>query len=635
MYMTTTIHPCPSKLKYLLTTLACVFTLQGVLTDTARARDDDGEGRDRSQRLARPHRPARAMDPDWSFNKGAEFPGADGKLEKAGHDKKTAVLHYRLGCNAKVATLPDGGGDRCGRYVAMSYKPEPPIEVQPEDEPTIEMDLLNPQGVLHPGLRVKDATGQILQFQLRARTLENVDGKAWQHVQQYVGRSKQSFGGAADGVLHPPIKEIAVLAGDTGMLFPPGELQVNNIRYLPQDDAVVDLSAVQFGTGGKVFPTYVGHLAVAAHSPSNEALDKAKAVGIRIIRTDMFWDKVERNGEFNFERYDRLADALKKRGMSALWILDYGHPDHGGGPPLSEEDRKAYIAFATQAAKRYKGDATFGFEIWNEPHLAHYWKNPDPVAYGRLLLEAGRAIKAVNPQALVVSSGVGTPDVPFLVKMMSVSKSWPIDAISLHPYRKDAPENHAAFVEPMRQTLAAAGVTLPIWDTEWGYSAAVDIDRNRYGGGHDGRALKRHAQLQLRKILTQMALGTPVHTLYSLNNSGVDPFNREHNFGLLTKEDDDKPAMEALRTLHAAQSGRSFQGLAGNVPPGLHVARWAGKGDAVLAVWSDAGGRDFQLKLPKQGVTVRDMFGQVLKKGEGDAISLTEEDGVLFVSLPM
>lgn len=573
------------------------------------------------------------MDPDWSFSPGAEFPGASGKLEKAGRDKKTAVLKYRLGCNVATAALPDG--KPCGRYVAMNYKPEPPIEVEADDEPTLELDLFNPQGVLHPGLRVKDASGQILQFQLRARTLENVDGKTWQHVQQYVGRSKQFFGGANDGVLHPPIKEIAVLAGDTGMLFPPGELQVNNIRYMPQDEATLDVAALQFPAGGKVFPTYVGHLAVAAHNPSAEALDKAKAAGIRIVRTDMFWDKVERNGEFDFERYDRLADALKKRGMSALWILDYGHPEHGGGPPLSEEDRKAYVAFATQAAKRYKGEATFGFEIWNEPHLAHYWKNPDPAAYGRLLLEAGKAIKAVNPQALVVSSGVGTPDVPFIVKMMSVSKQWPIDAISLHPYRKDAPENHAAYVEPMRQTLAAAGITLPIWDTEWGYSAAADIDRGRYGDGRDARALQRHAQLQLRKILTQMALGTPVHTLYSLNNAGVDPFNREHNFGLLTKEDDDKPAMLALRTLYAAQSGRTFQGMASNVPPGLHVARWAGKGDAVLAVWSDAGGREFQLKLPKPGTVVRDMLGQAWKKKDTDGvITIKEEDGVLFLALP-
>lgn len=577
-------------------------------------------------------RMARALDASsWTFNPGAEFPGADGRLEsRAAQGRKLSVLHYRLGCQVAAASVPEGKPS-CGRYVAMSYRPVPPIDVAPGDAPTLELDLLNPQGVLHPGLRVKDASGQILQFQLRARPIENQDGKAWQRVQQFVGSSRQFFGGAADGVLHPPIKEITVLAGDTGLLYPPGELQVSNIRYLPADEASADLSTLQFQQRTPVAETYVGHLAVAAHTPSGEALDKAKSAGIRIIRSDMFWDAVERNGHFDFSRYDRLADELRKRGMSALWILDYGHPDHGGGPPLTPEQRQAYVEFATQAAKRYRGAVTYAFEVWNEPHLPKYWRNPDPLAYGRLLLETAQAIKKVAPDTKVVSSGVGTPDVPFIVKMLSVSKTWPIDAIGLHPYRQGNPENHAAYVEPMRQAIAAAGSKLPVWDTEWGYSSAVDLDKAQYGDGHDPRALNRQAQLQLRKVLTQMALGTELHTLYNLSDVGLDPNDREHNFGLLTKDDQDKPAIQALRALYAAQSGRVFQGLATNAPPGLHVARWAGQGDVVYGVWSDAGARAFRLKLPSSKL----LFGNpgkkdALQKGE---LILQESDGVTFIAV--
>ncbi len=544
--------------------------------------------------------------------------------------KKVAVLRYQLGCDAKVASLPDGTKS-CGRYVAMSYRPNPPIDVAAGDEPTLALDLLNPQGVLHPSLRVKDASGQTLQFRLPARTLENVDGKSWQRVQQFVGRSRQYFGGAADGVLHPPIKEVSVVAGDTGLLFPPGELRVSGVRYLPADVATTDLAALQFQQRNPVAETYVGHLAVTAHSPSGVALDKAKSAGIRIIRTDLFWHVVERNGSFNFERYDRLADELRKRGMSAIWILDYGHPDHGGGPPLTPEQRQAYAEFAAQAAKRYRGAVTYAFEIWNEPHLAKYWKNPDPQAYGRLLYDAARAIKKAAPEAKVVSSGVGTPDVPFIVKMLAVSKSWPIDAIGLHPYRQGKPENHAAYVEPMRQAIAAAGSSLPVWDTEWGYSSAVDLDRAEYGDGHDPRALNRQAQLQLRKVLTQMALGTELHTLYALNDEGNNPNEREHNFGLLTKDDRDKPAIEALRALYAAQTGRIFQGLATNAPPGLHIARWAGKGDAVYGIWSDAGARQFTITLPDSRVEIKTLTGDFAQSRKNEKMTLNEEMGPVFI----
>lgn len=575
------------------------------------------------------NQPRRDLKPNWSFSPGAEFPGAGGRIEsRVSQGKKLAVLHYQLGCEAKRAILP-GGTKSCGRYVAMSYRPDPPIEVAPGDAPTLVLDLLNPQGVLHPSLRVKDATGQTLQFRIPSRTLENVDGKSWQRVQQFVGRGGQYFGGAADGILHPPIKEISVVAGDTGLLFPPGELQVANIHYLSTDSATTDLATLQFQQRNPMADTYVGHLAVTAHAPSGVALDKAKAAGIRIIRTDLFWPAVERNGGFNFERYDRLAEELRKRGMSALWILDYGHPDHGGGPPLTPEQRQAYAEFATQVAKRYRGAVTYAIEIWNEPHLDKYWKNPDPLAYGQLLYDAAKAIKKVAPEVKVVSSGVGTPDVPFIVKMLSVSKTWPIDAIGLHPYRKGNPENHAAYVEPMRQAIEAEGSSLPVWDTEWGYSSAVDLDRAEYGDGRDPRALNRQGQLQLRKVLTQMALGSELQTLYALNDEGNNPNDREHNFGLLTKDDQDKPAIEALRALYAAQSGRTFQGMATNAPPGLHVARWAGKGDVVYGIWADAGPRQFAVKLPSGKLLYGDSGKRAgIQSGE---LTLLERDGVTFI----
>jgi len=51
------------------------------------------------------------------------------------------------------------------------------------------------------------------------------------------------------------------------------------------------------------------------------------------------------------------------------------------------------------------GDRAGAWEIWNEPNLAWFWRNPDPVAYAKLLKAAAPALRAADPGALIVSAG--------------------------------------------------------------------------------------------------------------------------------------------------------------------------------------------------------------------------------------
>jgi len=52
----------------------------------------------------------------------------------------------------------------------------------------------------------------------------------------------------------------------------------------------------------------------------------------------LLWERVERGGTYRFAPYDAFTNALEARGMGALMILDYGHPDHGGKVPRTAED---------------------------------------------------------------------------------------------------------------------------------------------------------------------------------------------------------------------------------------------------------------------------------------------------------
>ncbi|MDO9002640.1 MAG: cellulase family glycosylhydrolase [Aquabacterium sp.] len=573
--------------------------------------------------------------PAWEASLGREFPGAAASMSQAkvGARSKVARLHYDLGCGA--AKPKAASGKACGRYVAMSLRLKAPMAVGPSERPAIAFDIRNLDGHAQTSLRVVDATGQNHQFKARARSLENPSGQAWQRVQVGVGKSRAFWGGAADGVLHPPIKALSVLVGDMGLLQPPGIVEVDNLTYLPSNDVAYQLKLDGPLSGQTFAPSYVGRLAVALHRPLEfHQLDKARSAGITVIRTDVYWDKVESGGKFNFDRYEKLASELSKRGMSALWILDYGHPEHGGKAPLTERDRAAFAEFARQAARHLKGKSTLGFEIWNEPNLAHYWPKPDPVAYATLLSEAMKAIREVQPAAVVVSAGLANTDEGYLLRMAESGKLAGVSAVSLHPYRKEGPESFATFVAPLQQVLQAHGVQAPLWDTEWGYSSFGDIDAKEFGHGHDPRALRQQGILVLRKVLTQLALDIPLHTIYDMTDDGDDPRNREHNFGLLTRDGADKPAMTGLRSLLTAQTGRVFKGPAPDVPPGLHVLRWDSPTDQTYAVWVDTPDRTAVVSLPKAVKVKKGLWWDGKPwQGKADSVRLTEQDGPLFVTV--
>ncbi len=107
-------------------------------------------------------------------------------------------------------------------------------------------------------------------------------------------------------------------------------------------------------------------------------LDLAREAGFRFARVDLLWERVERGGAYRFLPYDALMNALEARGMGALLILDYGHPDHGGKVPRTGEDIAAFGRFAEAAAMRFNG-RDVRYEIWNEPDIAQFWP-PEPNA---------------------------------------------------------------------------------------------------------------------------------------------------------------------------------------------------------------------------------------------------------------
>lgn len=544
-----------------------------------------------------------------------------------------ASLKYDLGC--KSPSWQRSGGLSCGHAVRLTKVFNPAISVSASS--AISFDLRNPGANALIELAITDESGQTLMYRFDPRSIRDHSGAAWTTVNVPLSEPTAFGGGAGSGRVSGGIQKIAFAAISSGVRTPASTLMIDNVWIRPNSDFVFSLGNRPAVVAGKYFPTHVGRLAVAAHGAvSLTALDKAAEVGIKVVRRDLSWHLVERNGSYDFSAFDKWTTALKDRGMSVVWVLDYGHPEHGGGAPVSIAQRAAFSRYASAAASHYRGKNVFAYEVWNEPNYAHYWPNPSPEAYGLLFKDAASAVKASDPAARVVTGGVTVDSIRQLDFISGVASSghvYQADAVAVHPYRKRKPETFAADLYPINQVLKSAGVIKPVWVSEWGYSSAGFFDLATYGSAKGGGAKRRQAVLTLRMVLTQIGANVPLMTVYDLIDDGDSETDREHNFGLLAANLQDNPAMTSLRTLNANTAGLTYTGPLSNVPPGLNGLRWDGERGVVVALWVDSPGSSMEIKLPTGTRQIQRWDGTLVEIGSGGGVRLTEGDGPVFVEM--
>src|SRR5437870_3180653 len=98
--------------------------------------------------------------------------------------------------------------------------------------------------------------------------------------------------------------------------------------------------------------------------------------------------------------------------------------------------------FLTALATRYRG-RIHAYEIWNEPNLDREWgdSQPNAKAYTAMLKASYQAIKAADPQALVVSAGMSPtttnnaqakPDLDYLRDMYEEGAKSSFDVMGVH-----------------------------------------------------------------------------------------------------------------------------------------------------------------------------------------------------------
>jgi hypothetical protein len=562
----------------------------------------------------------------WRFESNPESPAASGRLAIGpGHRDHGAVLEYRLPCERDIA---------CSAYAEALWRPASPLPKR--RDPMISLWIRFPSEV-EVALVVKDTSNRTLRFPIRA-SIEHPKAGNWQYiVVPLLDKHAEDPAQYASGSIKGRVVEAGILVQARSGVTVQGSVSFDDVRLLESPETIHVDAMGEAEPPAPESLELAPRLGVGIHLLRDEhSLDLARDAGFKFVRMDMLWANVERGGRYRFFGYDALLRALDARGMGVLWILDYGHPDHGGSTPRTPEDIAAFGRFAEAAAAHFKG-RNVRYEIWNEPNTSRFWTPaPNASEYAALLREADAAIHRADPTAEVSSGGISRIDEDFLSRAVDPSLASGLTAIGIHPYPKAGPETIAPEMEKLRDWVARAlGERIEIWDTEWGYSSA-DAPQDAPSNGHTDAGRRRQAALAVREILTVWTLGLPLAAWYDLRDDGPDPANPEDNYGLLDSSGNEKPAMKAVRTLMDVISGRKYAGMIREMPPGIHAMRLDGPTDTVLIVWTSQPDGRRTIEYPKRDlIAATDLTGEAIRfknKSSGQArVEIDAASGPIYL----
>ncbi len=119
------------------------------------------------------------------------------------------------------------------------------------------------------------------------------------------------------------------------------------------------------------------------------------------------WQDIEGEGPgiYDWSIADRVVSQVEQHNLKLLVRLSPSDRDFWAGQPPENAD--AFARFAGDLAGRYRGRIQ-AYQIWNEPNLMREWggKPVDPAGYAMLLKKAYAAIKAADPNAIVITAGM-------------------------------------------------------------------------------------------------------------------------------------------------------------------------------------------------------------------------------------
>ena len=321
-------------------------------------------------------------------------------------------------------------------------------------------------------------------------------------------------------------------------------------------------------------------------------------------RIELRWDHVNpQRDTWNWGLLDDQVNGYAARGIRQLGLLDYSvgwASGKGGsqtvfGPP---SDLDAWERYVRATAERYH-DRIEAWEIWNEPDVAAFWNNQDggdPAVYTELLKRAHRAIKSVDPDAIVMNGGVtGTErGANFLHRVLDLGGGNYMDAVAIHGYVPNDGLDTSIYPDVIWPLISKARERAgkPLWVTEFGWSS---------GCGDGAAACNEQAQANriARHIPMLFSIGGVERVLLFLFK---DPGNQPNYFGLTHADGKKKPAFTAYSTLTNRLAGLRFERRVDMGDRNIWAMRFSNAERTVDVIWSQSGNREVRYETGSASV---------------------------------
>ena len=320
-------------------------------------------------------------------------------------------------------------------------------------------------------------------------------------------------------------------------------------------------------------------------------LELLARAGIGLIRQEIQWVEIEphakgvyidNHGEDSWAKFDRMVDLARGFGIEVLARLDRPPPwaTPGFNPQVNPSiqmppaDFTDFADFAAAVAERYRGKVKY-FQIWNEPNLFGEWggRPPDPAAYLDMLREVGAAVRAANPDAVIVLAGLAPTietgpdnlsDLLFLERLYQLGAKGAFDVVSSMSYglftgprdpRIEAPRTNFPRAVLWREIMEAHGdAGTPIWASEYGWMSLPPGWQGNQGiwGNHSAADQAAWTVDGIRRARDQWPWLPTIIIWASRWPHDTHPDDPTPFFGLLTKDLEPRDPLLALERADAA-----------------------------------------------------------------------------------
>ncbi|MGN0180460.1 MAG: sugar-binding protein [Monoglobaceae bacterium] len=162
-----------------------------------------------------------------------------------------------------------------------------------------------------------------------------------------------------------------------------------------------------------------------------------REAGMNFVRDGNDWVRVEWNkGVYKMRDEDKeIFRKMKENGVTPLIVLAYENRNYDNGDtPHSDEAIQGFANYCAFMARELKGITNY-FEIWNEYNIQEFNKTMEPPeTYAKMIKAAYPAIKAENPDAVVIGIGTAEVQLEWMKRVFDAGAYDYMDMVSVHPY---------------------------------------------------------------------------------------------------------------------------------------------------------------------------------------------------------